>query len=172
LLSEKLSKKANELEQRISIIEEGLIFDYGTVVSALFSLSDQLTSVLSNDRRKKYLKSWHDQTDYLNKMYETVDFDKVIVNQDTAPFFVCKQLYNQQLKSLTDQFSKELDEGCPNVDTAKQIQRISLMIVDVGRLVPFGDILSELNKIQGYENSKRGGIWVSHKCCTNLDYKI
>jgi hypothetical protein len=167
------AERVNEvkaLDERLRKIEKGYVANFGGVVAGFYTLVELIAEF--PDNKERYSEMWEGSKDYLTKMYEYLDLDQVVFDSDTAPYFICKQLYEEDLLPALNKFEKSwgADE---NLDVVKErVVRSSGSICDVGNLVPYRKLKSKIRSIPGCEDWEWNPIWVPHKNCTNPKYKL
>jgi len=159
-------EEVEALDARIKDLETGYLHDYGNTVRNLYLLAETaLIHYLEEDEKEM----WHDSLDYLAKMYGFVEWDKVPLTKDTAPYSVCKQLYEKNLLPATEEFTAELISRV-KPRTAKEVMKQAGIINGVSRLIP--KLHLQLRTIPGCEERRTQSIYIPHKLNTHPDYRL
>ena len=166
-----LVRKADSLNKRLEEMEKGYIHDYGDTLSDLSLVTEGIFEFPTG--RDGFVGMWNEGVDYLSQMYGAVNFDEVTPNNDTEPFFICKEIYEEYLLPAINDFTEELKTKKESSETAKYIRLLVECICDASTQsrLKVRDILEELNQIPGYQDRTLQGQWVEHKLCTNPKYQ-
>ena len=157
-------EEVEALDARIKDLETGYVHDYVNTVNNLRLIVE---SVQESGPKESITAAWHDTLDYLAKMYVNLDFTQIPLTEETAPYFVCKRLYEESLLPATERFTKEI-QGETDPRTVKAMTQVVQAINQVSKLIP--DLSLLIRKIPGCEERRIQRIYVPHKLNTHPDH--
>ncbi len=146
-------EEARLLDERLEIYESGFYYNYGNKVASITVMSSLildyphfLEETFSVMRR---------QFQYLDAVYEELDFEEIPLTEDTKHYFNCRDLY-PDFRNAFGTLEKQVGNGQDIEYSLKELKELSLEIADKMDVSLYAgmylEIIKPLNEIPGCEN--------------------